>query len=101
MPKKKASPKRGLAASNRKIRAQIHKRVRIVVDDFGGVTAFATHNDLIPKYVYKWLSGGMVPSTDNLIKLAKISKVSPDWLLLGKGRTYFDGRKPKPAAKAA
>lgn len=98
---RKQSPQRRLFLANKKIRAQVPGRLRKVVDDHGGVTAFARAHSVSPKYVYKWVSEGMVPNADSLIRFAQVSGVSPDWLLLGKGKPYFDGRKPTPTAKKA
>lgn len=93
------APQRRLFKANSKIRAKVAPRIRQLVDDFGGVTSFANAHGMAPKYVYRWLHG-MVPSTDNLLKLAITSRVSPEWVLLGKGTRYLNGRRPK-AARAA
>lgn len=94
------APQNTLFRTNRKVRAKVAPRIRQLVDDFGGVTAFARAHDMMPKYIYRWLHG-MVPSVDNLLKLAVTSRISPEWVLLGKGQRYLNGRKPKAAVQKA
>lgn len=98
--KKNRSAQRRLYLANKAARASIHKRVRAMVKEQGGVTAFAKRHGIIPKYVYKWYSVGMTPSTNYLLKFAAVSGISPEWLLLGKGKPYLNGTN-SPTKKAA
>ena len=95
------APQAELARQNRKVREQVPKRIRALVDDFGGVTAFARAHKLEPKHIYRWLSGGVIPNVDRLLHFAQTSNISPEWVLLGKGQSYLNGRKPAAARKAA
>ena len=97
---KKDAPQRRHYVANARLRKQITARIKEVVRDLGGVTAFAKTQGIHPKYVYRWTSNGMVPNTDTVLRLAVISGVSPNWLLLGEGRTYISGQKPKTARAA-
>jgi hypothetical protein len=102
-PKKPESqaPQARLAKANKEIRNGVPKRMRRIVDDFGGVTKFSRAHDLEPKHVYRWVSTGMVPNVDRLIYFAQKSNISPDWLLLGKGKPYLGGKRPAAAKQAA
>jgi hypothetical protein len=99
-PRTKDAPQRRHYVANAKLRKQITTRLKSVVKELGGVTAFAHSQGIDPKYVYRWTSQGMVPNTDTLIRMAVINNVSPDWLLLGRGSTYINGRRPKTARAA-
>lgn len=91
---------RRLYVGNKRMRASVHARMRTLIKESGGVSKFAKRHGCTPKYVYKWYSNGLVPSTDYLIKFATVSGVSPDWVLLGKGKPYLPGHKA-PTAVAA
>lgn len=99
-PRKTARPRRKSAVYNVNAahRAGVHRRMRILVKDAGGVTAFSRNVDCHPKYTYKWYSEGMLPSADYIIRFAKVGNISPDWLLLGHGTPYLDGTKSQNAA---
>jgi hypothetical protein len=86
---------------NEEAREKIQGRVRKLVHEFGGASAFAYAHSINPKYIYRWTHLGIVPSSDTLIQLSKISNISIEWVLLGRGDRYHKGRKPKAVQAAA
>ena len=80
---------RNLYLSTKGRRTTIHRRFRWLVTNRGGVTKFAREHKIFPKYVYRWYSDGVTPSTNYLLRFATVSKVSPEWLLLGNGDPYI------------
>lgn len=54
------------------------------------VAKFCLEKGYLTQSVYGWLSKSIVPSYDNLLRLAKDLETSACWLLLGD-----DGHKPK------
>lgn len=99
-PKKKVTkpreaPQRRHYKANLAVRKKVGPRMKFLVKEFGGTTAFARRHSLDPKYVYRWTHQGMVPNTDTLIQFAVTSNISPDWVLFGRGHRFINGRKPK------
>ena len=92
----KITPQRRMFLAHAGQRTRIKVRLRKMVKDCGGVRAFARAHDLDDKYVYKWYSAGVTPSTGHLLRFARISKVSPNWLLLGHGDQFLSS--PKKAS---
>ncbi|MDP3012726.1 MAG: helix-turn-helix domain-containing protein [Candidatus Subteraquimicrobiales bacterium] len=50
---------------------------------------FATLLEVAPSNISRWVTGVVAPSYDYLINIAKISGLSLEWLLTGKGWAYF------------
>lgn len=70
----------------RPTRAGVRARLLAVCNLAGSQAALARALDLNPKYIGKWTSGYVTPSTDTYILIGTKLGVSLDWLLLGAGR---------------
>ena len=61
----------------------LQSRLDQVLRKFGSVADLARQIGVSDNAIYKWLSGRGQPSVTNLVALAKVSKVSIEWLATG------------------
>lgn len=58
-------------------------RLTQVIHSFGSVVALATAVGVSDNAIYKWLAGRGQPSVANLVALARVGRVSVEWLATG------------------
>jgi phage repressor protein C with HTH and peptisase S24 domain len=63
--------------------AAFRSRLTQVIESFGSVVALATAVGVSDNAIYKWLSGRGQPSVTNLVTLARVGRVSVEWLATG------------------
>ncbi|MBR5641775.1 MAG: helix-turn-helix transcriptional regulator [Firmicutes bacterium] len=65
------------------------RNFRQLVDEKGGITAFANYSGFTRQTIGFWYNGPRVPDAESLLKLATVCDCSVDWLL---GRVHPDNR---------
>src|SRR5580658_1120896 len=63
--------------------AAFRSRLTQVIHSFGSVVALATAVGVSDNAIYKWLAGRGQPSVANLVALARVGRVSVEWLATG------------------
>jgi len=69
--------------STRLVDAELRSRLTQVIHSFGSVAALATAVGVSDNAIYKWLAGRGQPSVANLVTLARVARVSLEWLATG------------------
>ena len=63
--------------------AAFRSRLTQVIHSFGSVVSLATAVGVSDNAIYKWLAGRGQPSVANLVALARVARVSVEWLATG------------------
>src|SRR5271163_4467072 len=63
--------------------AELRSRLTQVIHSFGSVAALATAVGVSDNAIYKWLAGRGQPSVANLVTLARVGRLSLEWLAAG------------------
>ena len=82
----------------------IIERIRQAVEHAGGPRAVAAKSGITKASIYMWLAGDHLPTLEWFLKIARVTQVSPVWLLTGDPRFApawpgFPGSTPVRAEK--
>lgn len=69
------------------VESEFRARLTQVIETFGSVVALAKAVGISDNAIYKWLSGRGQPSVANLVAVARVARVSIEWLATGEEST--------------
>src|SRR5579864_6603931 len=71
---------------------EFHRRLRLIMQQFGSVADLARAVGVSDNAIYKWVSGRGQPGMISLVNLARAARVSIEWLATGQEASKGEAR---------